>query len=101
MSTSSPQPSASDAGSSATASPTGEATGANAKALYARISADAALTQALFRQALQDPSGALDRIVSLGGELGLPVSREEVKAHVASLDDDASKQWLLKARGGL
>ena len=34
-------------------------------------------------------------------ELGLPVSRDEVRAHVASLDDSASKQWLLKARGGL
>ena len=101
MSTSSPQPPASDTGSSATATPTGQATGANAEALYARISADAGLTQALFRQALQDPGGALDRIVSLGKELGLPVSRDEVKAHVASLDDDASKQWLLKARGGL
>ncbi|MCP9888445.1 hypothetical protein KBY96_10970 [Cyanobium sp. ATX 6A2] len=65
------------------------------------MSADASLTQTLFRQALQDPGGALDRIVSLGEELGMPVSREQVKAHVASLDDGASKQWLLKARGGL
>ncbi|MFO8239229.1 MAG: hypothetical protein R6U00_13465 [Prochlorococcaceae cyanobacterium] len=73
----------------------------NAAALYERISADPTLTQSLFRQALQDPGGALDRIVSLGGELGLPVSREQVKAHVAALDDGASKQWLLKARGGL
>ena len=73
----------------------------NAAALYARISADAELTQALFRQALQDPSGALERIVALGQELGLPVSRDQVRAHVASLDDPASKQWLLKARGGL
>ena len=73
----------------------------NATALYARISADHDLTQALFRQALQDPSGALDRIVALGDAYGLGVSRDEVKAHIASLDDSASKQWLLKARGGL
>jgi hypothetical protein len=73
----------------------------NATALYARISADHDLTQALFRQALQDPSGALDRIVALGDAFGLEVSRDEVKAHIASLDDSASKQWLLKARGGL
>jgi hypothetical protein len=73
----------------------------NVAELYARISADTELTQALFRQALQDPSGALERIVALGGELGLPVNRDEVKAHVAGLDDSASKQWLLKARGGL
>lgn len=73
----------------------------NAPALYARISADQALTQALFRQALQDPKGALDRIVELGEAEGLPVTPEEVKAHIGSLDDAASKQWLLKARGGL
>jgi len=73
----------------------------NAVELYGRISADHELTQALFRQALQDPSGALERIVALGHELGLPVNRDEVKAHITSLDDAASKQWLLKARGGL
>lgn len=73
----------------------------NAPALYERIRSDHSLTQELFRQALQDPSGALDRIVALGQEYGLPVSREEVRSHVASLDDSASKQWLLKARGGL
>jgi hypothetical protein len=73
----------------------------NAAALYARISNDHDLTQALFRQALQDPSGALERIVALGDAFGLPVSREQVRSHVASLDDSASKQWLLKARGGL
>ncbi len=73
----------------------------NAAALYALISADAGLTQALFRQALQDPSGALTRIVELGAAHNLPVTAEEVKAHIASLDDAASKQWLLKARGGL
>jgi hypothetical protein len=78
-----------------------EAEAARAAALYARISADAALTQDLFRQALQDPHGALDRIVGLGDQFGLPVSREAVKAHIASLEDGASKQWLLKARGGL
>ncbi|WP_087069460.1 hypothetical protein [Cyanobium sp. NIES-981] len=65
------------------------------------MSADSALTQDLFRQALQDPHGALDRIVGLGDEFGLPVSRQAVKTHIASLDDGASKQWLLKARGGL
>ncbi|CAK6690023.1 MULTISPECIES: hypothetical protein [unclassified Synechococcus] len=73
----------------------------NAPQLYARISADAALTQDLFRQALQDPSGALQRIVALGEAEGLPVSPEEVKAHIASLEDGDTKQWLVKARGGL
>jgi hypothetical protein len=78
----------------------GSGTG-HAAALYAHISADHDLTQALFRQALQDPSGALERIVAIGESVNLPVSVEEVKAHISSLDDGASKQWLLKARGGL
>ncbi|MFN9628656.1 MAG: hypothetical protein ACK59A_00275 [Cyanobacteriota bacterium] len=74
---------------------------ANAAALYAKISEDYELTQSLFRQALQDPSGALRRIVDLGAEAGLEVTMDEVKSHITSLDDNATKQWLLKARGGL
>ncbi len=69
--------------------------------LYARISQNSDLTQSLFRQALQDPSGALARIVAIGTEQGMTVSTDDVKAHLASLDDGATKQWLLKARGGL
>jgi hypothetical protein len=69
--------------------------------LYGRISQNADLTQSLFRQALQDPSGALARIVAIGAEQGMTVSTDDVKAHLASLDDGATKQWLLKARGGL
>jgi hypothetical protein len=73
----------------------------NAPALYERIRSDQALTQELFRQALQDPSGTLSRICELGSSWGLPVSREEVKTHLAAVDDADTKQWLLKARGGL
>ena len=80
--------------------PSGDLSG-NAALLYSRISGEAALTQALFRQALQDPSGTLSRIVEIGAALGLPVSIDEVRAHIASLDDLDTKQWLLKARGGL
>lgn len=76
-------------------------TAENAAALYGRISADAELTQALFRQALQDPSGALSRIVQIGEEEGLPVTAELVREHLASLEDGSSSRWLLKARGGL
>jgi hypothetical protein len=76
-------------------------TAANAAELYSRISADAELTQALFRQALQDPSGALSRIVQIGEEQGLPVTAELVRAHLASLEDGDTSHWLLKARGGL
>lgn len=73
----------------------------NAAELYGRISADPDLTQSLFRQALQDPSGALRRIVELGEAQGLAVTVEEVRSHLAGLEDDATKQWLVKARGGL
>ena len=73
----------------------------NAASLYQRISQDPDLTQALFRQALQNPSGTLEQICRLADTWGLPVSIEQVKAHISTLDDAGSKQWLLKARGGL
>ncbi|MGB1775975.1 MAG: hypothetical protein ACPHGV_06540 [Synechococcus sp.] len=73
----------------------------NAAALYARISSNPEQTQALFRQALQDPSGAMDTICAIGDSLGLPVTADDVKAHLNSLDDSETNQWLIKARGGL
>ncbi len=73
----------------------------NAAALYERIEQDRDLTRALFRQALQNPSGAIETICQVGNELELPVSTDDVKAFISSLDDDLSKQWLIKARGGL
>ncbi len=69
--------------------------------LYDQIRQDSELTRSLFRQALQDPSGTVKRIRQLGQERGLELSDEAIRAFVASLDDDASKQWLVKARGGL
>jgi hypothetical protein len=73
----------------------------NAASLYARISSNPEQTQALFRQALQDPNGAMASICSLGDDLGLPVTAKEVREHLASLDDEESQRWLVKARGGL
>ena len=73
---------------------------ANAAALYERIRSNPDQTQALFRQALQDPTGAMDCICRLGDDLGLPVTPDEVKAHLASLDDADTSRWLIKARGG-
>ena len=73
----------------------------NAATLYARISSNPEQTQALFRQALQDPNGAMASICSLGDELGLPVTAQEVREHLASLDDEESQRWLVKARGSL
>ena len=73
----------------------------NAAELYKRIKADPETTQRLFCQALQDPQGALNEICQLGTELGLPVTSDEVKAYLSELDDSDTKQWLVKARGGL
>ena len=46
-------------------------------------------------------TGALNRIVEIGTSENLPVSAEEVREHLGSLDDGATRQWLIKARGGL
>ena len=73
----------------------------NAASLYAQISSNPEQTQALFRQALQDPNGAMASICSLGDDLGLPVTAQEVREHLSSLDDEESQRWLVKARGGL
>ncbi len=73
----------------------------NAAELYAKIEQDRDLTRALFRQALQNPDGAIEAICQVGERMNLPVTNKEVKAFISSLDDDLSKQWLVKARGGL
>ncbi|MAI95940.1 MAG: hypothetical protein CMN95_04395 [Synechococcus sp. MED650] len=73
----------------------------NASTLYAQISSNPEQTQALFRQALQDPNGAMESICGLGQQLGLPVTPQEVREHLASLEDEDSQRWLVKARGGL
>ena len=75
--------------------------GSNAAELYKRIQEDPAHTQALFKQALQDPQGALKSICDFGQSLGLPVTPEDVKTYLATMDDADTKQLLIKARGGL
>ncbi len=61
----------------------------NTNLLNSMISADEALTLALFRQALHDPSGTLSRIVEIGTALELPVSIDEVRDLVKSLSSKA------------
>ena len=73
----------------------------NAAELYEKIEQDRDLTRALFRQALQNPDGAIEAICQVGERMNLPVTNKEVKAFISSLDDELSKQWLVKARGGL
>ena len=73
----------------------------NAAELYKLIHADPAKKQDLFRQALQNPKGAMESICTLGNEVNLPVTSKEVKEYLSTIDDLDTKQWLIKARGGL
>ena len=72
-----------------------------AQALYDIVRSDAQLTRALFRQALQDPQGTLDQLVAIADAKGLHVSRQEIRDYLNDRADDATRQWLIKARGGL
>ena len=73
----------------------------NAAALYKLINSDPTKKQDLFRQALQNPKGAMQSIYAFGIEMNLPVTSEEVKEYLTTIDDLDTKQWLIKARGGL
>ena len=73
----------------------------NAAELYKLINSDPERKQDLFRQALQNPKGAMDAICALGKEMNLPVTSEEVKEYLTTVEDLDTKQWLIKARGGL
>ena len=72
-----------------------------AQALYDIVRSDAQLTRALFRQALQDPQGTLDQLVAIAEAKGLHVSRQEIRDYLNDSADDETRQWLIKARGGL
>ena len=75
--------------------------GSNAAELYERIRSNPDQTQALFRQALQDPNGAMEAICALGAQLNLPVTADEVRSHLNTLGDSDTSRWVVKARGGL
>ena len=73
----------------------------NAAELYKLINADPNKKQDLFRQALQNPKGAMKAICAFGNEMNLPVTSAEVKEYLSTIDDQETKQWLIKARGGM
>ena len=73
----------------------------NAAELYKLINSDPKKKKDLFRQALQNPAGAMQSICAFGVEMNLPVTSEEVKEYLSTIDDSDTKQWLIKARGGL
>ena len=73
----------------------------NAEKLYNIISKDNEKKQSLFRIALTNPKAALEKICLIGEDLGIQVTKDEVIEHLNTLDDDLTKLWLVKVRGGL
>ena len=73
----------------------------NAEKLYQLIANDSKKKQSLFLTALTNPQKALDKICDIGKELDIFVTKEEVVEYLSTIDDEATKMWLVKARGGL
>ncbi len=73
----------------------------NAEKLYKLIANDPKKKQSLFMIALTNPKKALDKICDIGREVNIAVTKEEVIKYLSTIDDDATKMWLVKARGGL
>ena len=73
----------------------------NAEKLYDLIANDYKKKQSLFMMALNNPKSALEKICEFGREVDIVVTKEEVVEYLETLDDQATKLWLIKARGGL
>ena len=73
----------------------------NAEKLYNLIANDPKKKQSLFLIALNNPKSALDKICDMGKEYNITVTKEEVIEYLTSIDDEQTKLWLIKARGGL
>ena len=73
----------------------------NAEKLYNLIANDPKKKQSLFLTALTNPKSALDKICAMGKELDIIVTKQEVIDYLSTIDDEATKMWLVKARGGL
>tara|TARA_B100000941_G_C28375074_1_gene484230 strand:- start:480 stop:710 length:231 start_codon:yes stop_codon:yes gene_type:complete len=73
----------------------------NAEKLYDLIAKDPKKKQSLFLIALTNPKSALEKICEIGNELNIKVTKEEVIEYLTTLDDEQTKLWLIKARGGL
>ena len=73
----------------------------NVEKLYNFIADDSKRKQSLFLMALNNPKSALDKICEIGKELDIQVTKEEVIKYLSTIDDEATKLWLIKARGGL
>ena len=73
----------------------------NAEKLYNLIAKDSKKKQSLFLTALTNPKAALQKICTMGEDIGISVTKEEVIEYLGTIDDEATKMWLIKARGGL
>ena len=73
----------------------------NAEKLYNLIANDNKKKQSLFLMALNNPKSALEKICEIGRELDIQVTKDEVIKYLETVDDEATKLWLIKARGGL
>ena len=73
----------------------------NAEKLYNLIANDSKKKQSLFLTALTNPKSALDKICAMGKDLDISVTKEEVIDYLSSIDDEETKMWLIKARGGM
>ena len=73
----------------------------NAAKLYNLIAEDPKKKQSLFLIALNNPKAALDKICEIGKELNIQVTKQEVIEYLMTVDDEQTKLWLIKARGGL
>ena len=73
----------------------------NVEKLYSLIEKDHEKKQGLFRMALTNPKSALDKICQMGEEYNLSVTKKEVIEYLSNVDDEQTKLWLIKVRGGL
>ena len=73
----------------------------NAEKLYQLIANDPKKKQSLFLTALTNPKKALEKICEIGNELDIAVTKEEIIEYLSTIEDEATKMWLIKARGGL
>tara|TARA_S200000501_G_scaffold258562_1_gene242339 strand:- start:307 stop:537 length:231 start_codon:yes stop_codon:yes gene_type:complete len=73
----------------------------NVEKLYNLIANDSKKKQSLFLTALNNPKSALEKICEIGRDLNIEVTKQEVVEYLETIDDQATKLWLIKARGGL
>ena len=73
----------------------------NVEKLYNLIADDSRKKQSLFLMALNNPKSALEKIFQIGRDADIQVTKKEVIEYLSTVDDESTKLWLVKARGGL